>query len=128
MFVVYLDELSIQLGSTRVGCSVGNMVVNDLMFPDGICVFGPSSSGLQRGLNICDTAEHEIASNCNKTIDVLFCPKKYEQPAPSNVFLNGVRVQFSDQVKCLGVLLNASLMDDNDIWSQVKPLHCVAKN
>jgi len=29
-----------------------------------------------------------------------------EKSAPSNVFLNGVRVQCSDQVKYLGVLLN----------------------
>jgi len=30
LFAVYLDELSIQLGSARVGCTVGNMVVNHL--------------------------------------------------------------------------------------------------
>ena len=51
-------------------------------------------------LNICGdyAAEHEITFNCNKTIGALFCPKKYKQPAPSNVFLNGVRVPFFDQV------------------------------
>jgi len=30
LFAVYLDEVSIQLGSTRVGCTVGNTVVNHL--------------------------------------------------------------------------------------------------
>jgi len=34
LFAVYLDELSIQLGSARMGCTVGNMVVNHLMFAD----------------------------------------------------------------------------------------------
>ena len=53
LFAVYLDELSIQLGSARVGCAVGNMVVNHLMFADDICVFSPSISGLQCLLNIC---------------------------------------------------------------------------
>ena len=52
LFAVYLDELSIQLGSARVGCTVGNMVVN-LMFADDICVFSPSINGLQCLLNIC---------------------------------------------------------------------------
>jgi len=33
----------------------------------------------------------------------VFAQKKYKQPAPSNVFLNGVRVQFFDRVKYLGV-------------------------
>ena len=76
----------------------------------------PSINGLQCLLNICGdyAAEHEITFNCNKTIGV-FCPKKYKQPAPSNVFLNGVRVQFFGQVKYLGVWINASLKDDDDI-------------
>ena len=53
LFAVYLDELSIQLGSARVGCTVANMVVNHLMFADDICVFSPSINGLQCLLNIC---------------------------------------------------------------------------
>jgi len=36
VFAVYLDELSIQLGSTRMGCTFGNIVVNHLMFADDI--------------------------------------------------------------------------------------------
>ena len=77
--------------------------MNHLMFADDICVFSPSINGLQCLLNICGdyVAEHEITSNCIKTIGVLFCPKKYKQPAPSNVFLNGVRVQFLNQVNIL---------------------------
>ena len=92
-----------------------------------ICV-QPSISGLQCLLNICGdyAAEHEIIFNCNKTIGVLFCPKKYKQSAPSNVFLNGVRVQFLNQVKYLGVWINGSLKDDDDIQRQVKSLYCAA--
>ena len=88
LLAVYLDELSIQLGSARVGCTVGNVVVNHLMFADDICVFSPSISGLQCLLNICGdcAAEHEITFNYNETIGVIFCPKKYKQPASSNVF------------------------------------------
>ena len=109
---------------------MGNMVVNHLKFADDICVFSPSLNGLQCLLNICGdyAAEHEITFNCNKTIGVLFCPKKYKQPAPSNVFLNGVRVQFFDQVKYLGVWINASLKDDDDIQNQrqVKSIYYAA--
>ena len=113
---------------SRVGCTVGNMVVNHLIFADDICVFSPSISGLQCLLNICGdyAAEHENTFNCNKTIGVLFCPKKFKQPAPSNVFLNGARVQFFDQVKYVGVWINASMKDDDDILGQVKSLYCAA--
>jgi len=76
-FAVYLDELSTQLGSARVECIVGSMVMNNLLFADDICVFSPCMSGLQCLLNICGdcAAEHEITFDCNKTIGVLFCPK-----------------------------------------------------
>ena len=107
-----------------MGCTVGNMVVNHLLFADDMCVFSPSISGLQCLLDICGdyAAEHEITFNCWCS----FLPKKYKQPAPSNVFLNGVRVQFFDQVKYLGVWINASLKDDDDIQRQVKSLYCAA--
>ena len=87
LFAVYLDELSIQLGSTRVGCTVGNMVVNHLKFADDICVFIPCISGLQCLLNICGdyAAEHEIIFNCNKTTGVLFCPKSINN-LPHQIF------------------------------------------
>ena len=107
---------------------MGNMVVNHLMFADDICAFSPRISGLQCLLNICGdyAAEHEITFNCNKTTGVVFCPKKYKQPAPLNVFLNGIRVQFLDQLKYLGVWINASLKSDDDIQRQVKSLYCAA--
>jgi len=77
LFAVHLDELSEQLGSARVGCTVGNMVVNHLMFADGICVFSPSISRLQCLLNICGdyTAEHKITFNCNKKMVFFFAQK-----------------------------------------------------
>jgi len=76
---VYLDELLDHLGSARMGCTVGNMVVNHLIFAD-ICVFSPSIGGLQCLLNICDdyAAKHKITFNCNKTIGIIFGPKKYK--------------------------------------------------
>jgi len=62
LFAVYLNELSIQLGSARVGCTVGNVVVNKLIFAGDKRVFSPSISGLQCLLIICGdyAAEHEI--------------------------------------------------------------------
>jgi len=65
LFAVYLDELSEQLGSAKVRCTVGNMVVNQPMFVDDICVFSPIINGLQRLLDICGdyVAEHNITFN-----------------------------------------------------------------
>ena len=83
-----MDELSIQLGSARVGCTVGKMVVNHLKFPDDICVFRPGISGLQCLLNICGdyAAEHEITFNCNKTTGVFFFAQKSINNLPHQMF------------------------------------------
>ena len=77
LFAIYLDELSIQLGSARVGCTVRNMVVNHLMFADDVCVFSTSISGLQCLLNICCdyAAEHEITFNAMKQLVFCFAQK-----------------------------------------------------
>jgi len=68
-------NLSIQLGLVRVGCTVGSMFVNHLMFADGRCVFGRSISGLHCLLNTFDDyvaieificrASATIHFNCN---------------------------------------------------------------
>jgi len=62
LFAIYLDELSVLLGSARVRWTVGNMTVDHLMFSDDICVLGPNVSALQRLLNNCGdyVADHEI--------------------------------------------------------------------
>jgi len=85
------------------------MVMNYLMIADDICVFGPSISGLQ----------------CLLTIGIFVSPKKYKQPATSNIF-HCVRVQFSEQINCLGVLLYARLKDNDEIQRQVKSVYCAA--
>jgi len=42
MIVLFYTELSVQLGSARVGCTAENVnvVMNKLLFADNICVFG----------------------------------------------------------------------------------------
>jgi len=81
---------------------VANMVVNHVMFADDMCVQP----------NIVDSSVFWIfvvtmLLNMKSPLIVTkhlvnsFCPKKYKQPAPSNIFVNGVHVQFFDHVKYL---------------------------
>jgi len=57
---------------------------------------------------------------------VFFLPPKLSTTCSIKRFSEKKRVQFFDQVKYLGVLLNASLKDDDDIQRQVKLLYCAA--
>jgi len=74
LFVVYLDEFSVQLGSTGVRYTLGNVVLTQQLFPNDICTFGLSISGLQCLLNIFHdcTVEHKILLNCHRMFGVVF--------------------------------------------------------
>jgi len=57
----------------------------------------------------------------------VYPPKTNKQCVTAGVCLNGVvGVKFSEQVNYLGLLVCASLKNDNDIHSQVKILCCAA--
>jgi len=53
-------------------------------------------------------------------------PKKHQQPAPLNVFLTGVHIQYFDQVKYLGCIFKCITEGWHCEWhtKQVKPLCC----
>jgi len=70
LFAVYLDDLPIELNNIKDRCCIAEVLLNHLMFPDGICVFDPSVRGLQSILDVCQAyAElHGIIFNCSKTV------------------------------------------------------------
>ena len=78
LFAVYLDDLSIELNSIKVGCYIGDVLLNHLMFADDICVFCPSVRGLQSILDVCQAYVewHEILFNCSKTVCITFKNKR----------------------------------------------------
>ena len=50
LFAVYLDDLFLELNNIKAGCYMVEILVNDFIFADGICVFWPSVRGLQGGV------------------------------------------------------------------------------
>ena len=123
LFAVYLDELSEQLGSARVGCTVGNMVVNHLMFADdNVCsppvLVDSNVFWIFVVIMLLNTKSTLIVT---KRLVFLFVQKSINNLLHLIVVI-GVRVQFFDQMKYLGVLLNASLKDDHS------SRYCAANN
>ena len=51
LFSAYLDDLSIERNNIKVGCYIGEVLLNHMMFAEDICVFCPSVRGLQRLLD-----------------------------------------------------------------------------
>jgi len=51
LFAVYLDDLSNELNNIEAGCCIGEVLLNQLMFADDVCVFCPSVRWFQRILD-----------------------------------------------------------------------------
>ena len=47
-----MDRLSVILGKSRVGCALGNTMVNHLANAGDLVILSPSDKGLQKLLNI----------------------------------------------------------------------------
>ena len=70
LFNVYMDALSSSLSNTPIGCSIGGVMVNHIMYADDLVTISPSAKGLQRLLDICAdySQSHDNLFNYGKTV------------------------------------------------------------
>ena len=70
LFNVYMDALSSSLSNTPIGCSIGGVMVNHIMYADDLVIISPSAKGLQRLLDICAdySQSHDNLFNYGKTV------------------------------------------------------------
>ena len=74
LFCIYVDELSKMLNNVHVGCLVGTMLVNHLMYADDLVLLSPSTAGLSILLSICSTygIEYDVMYNSTKSNVLVF--------------------------------------------------------
>ena len=65
------------LNNVRVGCFVGTMLVNHLMYADDLVLLSPSATGLSILLSICSTygIEYDVMYNSTKSNVLVFRSK-----------------------------------------------------
>ena len=78
LFNLYLDDLSTQLNSSRVGCRIGSVIVSHLAYADGIVLIAPSPKALNLLLYICDqyARAFDTIFSTEKTLCMIFWPKR----------------------------------------------------
>jgi len=77
-YFICFDELSLILQSKNIGCRLGNMIINHLLFADDAAVFAPSANGLQELLGLCSNfaISHNVVFNASKS-QCLIVKSKY---------------------------------------------------
>ena len=119
------QSLSVNLNACRVGCCVGNELINHLMYADDLVIMAPYVAGLSKLLRICELfgASHDMIFNQKKSASVYFISKTLKGAHLPNVYLNGEVILQVDSVKYLGHHLTNDLHDDIDIRRQCRAIN-----
>jgi len=123
-FAVYLDELSIKLTNTKVGCYVGDLVFNHIIYADDICLMTTSIKALQILLKVCEkyAAEHDLTFNPSKTVCQCFADYSYDETRPL-IRLCGKILQWKDTVRYLGYDINCRNRDAEEMFRRRRELY-----
>ena len=112
-----MDELSERLDASRVGCVVGDVLLNHLAYADDMVLLAPSATALQRLLSICGEygLQHDIVYNTQKTVCMICWPQKILMKFFPRFSLQGDVLEYVTTFKYLGFLLCSDMKDDADI-------------
>jgi hypothetical protein len=124
IFAIYVDQLSVRLIESKVGCFIDNVCFNHLFYADDLCLLAPSAIALQKLINICNIygIEHDILYNPLKSICMVFKPNRYRLHCPP-VHIGSEQVEYRQSVKYLGVLLKTDLQDNDEMLKHVRGLY-----
>lgn len=125
LFNVYMDDLSVKLSNTDVGCLYEGVRINHMFYADDSSLLAPSPRALQHLINICSeyAAEHQILYNEKKTFCMCFKPRCYSKLYIPPIYLNTVQITFTESVKYLGVYICNSLSDASDMSRHARYLY-----
>ena len=96
-FLTFTWNLSLQLHRQPIGCSVGDTVVNHMLYADELVLFAPSATGLQKLLDLSHTygCNHYMEFNPSKS-SVMYIDSRKAGNAQSMIIggkmLNVIRV------------------------------------
>ena len=124
IYIIIIIIIIIINAQKCIGCRLGNMIINHLLFADDAIVFAPSAKGLQQLLEICSdfAVSHNVVFNVNKS-QCLVIMSKHDLIGHPLFHLSGAPQPYTDCYKYLGQLINSSLSDDTDIMKQTRSLY-----
>ena len=127
LFAVYVDDLSVMLNLSNTGLNMYNKMLNHIFYADDLCIMSASPAGLQSILNICEkyASDNDIVFNGKKSLCIVFKPDRYKLKSP-DIVLDGAKLEYVENAKYLGVILNEKCQDDNDIQRHIRSLYARA--
>ena len=130
LFNLYMDGLSKNLINSNTGCHINDVCCNHILYADDLCLIAPSVKSLQKLINICESHSNDfdILFNTKKSVCMYVPSRTCKLNSVPPVYLNGVHLQYVNEVKYLGHLFCCSLKDDRDIQQQTRALYARANS
>ena len=125
LFNLYIDELSLKLGVSNVGCHVAGINVNHLIYADDIVVMAPSAKALNELLRVCEVfaGEHQIIFSPVKSVVMAVPPHGVAHGSLPNIYIGGNCLVYVSEFKYLGHFITCEFKDELDIGREVRSLY-----
>ena len=124
-FSVYMDDLSIVLNSSKVGCALNGVTINHLMYADDTCLLAPSPAALQHLLNLCSdfACNNSVVFNEGKTRLMCYRSRLQSNLQIPDIVLNGLKISVVDEHKYLRIVLQSDQKDESDMKRQIRCIY-----
>ena len=125
LFNVYMDDLSTRLNKLNIGCTVGYIRINHIMFADDLVLISPSTQGMSKLLSECQRygIECDIMFNPKKSAVMFIKPEFMKNAKLPDFEINNETIDVVKQYLYLGHIICDSLSDDLDIARQRKKIY-----
>ena len=102
VFSVHVNDLSVALSATKMGCVMNDKSVNLVFYADDLCIISASPAGFQKLIDKCYnySVQNSLTFNPTKSVCVVFKPEKFKLYCPPMV-LNAAPLPYVDSVKYL---------------------------
>ena len=114
---MYINGLSDILNNSTIGGSIGGIRVNHMLYADDLCIISLSSRALQQLVVQCGDycRKHSITFNVSKSICLFFKSADNRKCDTTDLFLSSKAIDFVQETKYLGVMLNSQLNTSIDV-------------
>ena len=127
LFSIYMDDLSVLLSQSGIGCHIDDLCINHVFYADDICLMAPCAIALHELINLCYEYSIGIDMNFNtlKSYCIAFTPKLYKLTLPS-LHISSLPISYTDSIKYLGYMFSSNNSDDNEMLRQMRLLYCIS--
>ena len=101
------DDVIVKLQKSSLGCKVSGLCVNAIMYADDIILLAISITDLQKMVELCLNAFHELDMRINVKKSMCMRIGSKFNSAVRNIIAEGIEIEWKSELKYLGVSLVA---------------------